>query len=118
MGINVDKFSEGIDYELIPVDCDNEQAWEIRINRTFPETIIRYGKVKFDGIQEVLKFDFMVVKSPDENLTSENEELQDVAGEILQDILERAANEGWLYDGNGEPVGNKTRTNDTEELTH
>ena len=32
--INLDKVSEGVDYELIPVEyVDNEAAWDVRILR-------------------------------------------------------------------------------------
>jgi hypothetical protein len=49
--------------------------------------------------------------------------LQEHAGDILFDILERGMDEGWVYGtdkskDNGEAIGNKTGTNNTEKLTH
>ena len=43
--INVDKLSEGVDYELIPAP-DNEQAWNIRVlTGPFVETIVQFGAI-------------------------------------------------------------------------
>jgi len=96
--IDIDKVSEDVDYKLIPVDdAENDQAWEIRILRgPFVETVLRYGNVSFDGKNDCLRFNFMITYSPDPDLTTENVELQNFAGEILEDIIERAYNEGWL----------------------
>lgn len=95
--ININKASEGVDYQLIPVDVENDQAWDIRILRgEFVETVLRYGAIKFDGEKDALTFSFIVVESPDEVLSSDNEELQIFAGDILEDVLEKAVSEGWL----------------------
>jgi hypothetical protein len=95
--LNVDKVSEGIDYKLIPVeDSPNDQAWDIRILRgDFTETVIRYGNVAFNEIQDCLTFNYKVVFSPDPLLTSDDIQLQEYAADILEDILETAFNEGW-----------------------
>jgi hypothetical protein len=97
--INIDKVSEGIDYELIPVEyVGNEAAWDIRILRgEFIESVIRYGTIRFDGERDCLTFDFRVVDSPDPELSSENADLQDYAGRLLEDVLERGVHEGWVY---------------------
>jgi hypothetical protein len=108
--------SEGLDYNLVPVDeGDNDQAWQIRLEKHFPETIIRFGNIKFDGVRDCLTFNFVVIYSPDNELSSQNPELQEVAGAVLEDILERAHQEGWLI--TGDDVGNKTGTDDSEEST-
>jgi hypothetical protein len=115
--VNINKVSEGLDYELIPVDVDNDQAWDVRILRgQFPETVLRYGKIRFDGERDCLTFNFTVIDSPDDELTSGNHDLQDLAGDILEDVLERAYNEGWMVTGE-DKSGNKSRTDDTEEPT-
>jgi hypothetical protein len=123
--LNIDKMSEGIDYELIPVDyVDHKDAWDVRILRgEFTETVIRFGTIKFDGKQDNLRFDFRVITSPISGVSSEVVELQDCAGDILFDILERGFTEGWLYGtkeevDNGEDIGNTIRTDNSEELTH
>jgi hypothetical protein len=118
--INLDKMSEGVDYELIPVEyVDNEAAWDVRILRgEFTETVLRFGTIKYDGERDCLTFDVRVVDSPDGELDSSSEDLQEFSGAILEDILERGINEGWVYGTekkNGEDVGDTTGTNDSEE---
>ena len=118
--INLDKMSEGVDYELIPVEyVDNEAAWDVRILRgEFTETVLRFGTIKYDGERDCLTFDFRVVDSPDGELDSSSEDRQEFSGAILEDILERGINEGWVYGTekkNGEDVGDTTGTNDSEE---
>ena len=81
---------ENIDYELIPVDVDNEQAWDIRIlTGEFNETVIRFGNIAVDGTKDTLTYNFFVVQAPSEYIVESNEDLQSTAGEILIDIIER-----------------------------
>jgi|SRR6056300_213826 hypothetical protein len=118
--INLDRVSEGIDYELIPVDyVDNTQAWDVRILRgQFCETVIRYGTISFDGNRDCLTFDFRVVTSPDPDLEAEeSKDLQEFAGDVLEDILARGLSEGWVKGVNKEDDGNSVGTNDSEEST-
>ncbi len=123
--LDLNKPSEGLDYELIPVEyVDNEAAWDVRILRgSFTETVIRYGTIRVDGDKDHLSFDFRVVESPESGLSSDDVPLQEYAGDILFDILERGMDEGWVYGtdkskDNGEAIGNKTGTDNTEKLTH
>lgn len=118
--IDVDKVSDGIDYELIPVEyVDNEAAWDVRILRgEFTETVIRYGTIRFDGERDCLTFDFRVVTTPHFDLDSNNTDLQEFAADILEDILERGIQEGWVYgtekkDRDGNTIG----TDDSSEST-
>jgi len=116
--INLDKISEGIDYELIPVEyVDHEAAWDVRILRgEFTESIIRYGTISFDGERDCLTFDFRVVTTPHSELDSSNVELQEVAGGILEDILARGISEGWVYSTEKKDQhGNTIGTDDSEE---
>lgn len=96
--LNLDKVSEGVDYRLIPVeDSPNDQAWDIRILRgDFTETVIRYGNVAFNEIKDCLTFNYKVIYSPDTVLTSDDLQLQELAADILEDILETAHAEGWV----------------------
>lgn len=120
--INLNKLSEGIDYELIPVEyVDNEAAWDVRILRgEFTETVLRYGTISFDGVEENLRFDFRVVESPDPDISSEVVVLQEFAADILEDILDRGINEGWVYgtEEKEKDVGDTTRTDDSAESTY
>jgi hypothetical protein len=117
--IDLDKPRDGLDYELIPVDyVDHDDAWDVRILRgAFTETVIRFGTIRFDGERDCLTFDFRVVTSPDPDLSSESEELQEFAADILEQIIERGATEGWIY-ATERKDGNTTGTNDSEESTY
>lgn len=91
--------SEDIDYELIPCDdVGNEQAWDVRILRgEFVESVIRFGNLKVNEEQGCLNFNFLVVSSPDADVTEDNIELQEYAGVVLESILENAiANDALL----------------------
>lgn len=83
-----------IDYEIIPAkDMDdlNEQAWDIRIlSGNYIETIIRYGNIAVNEEKDALTFNFRVISSPIEDLTLEDIDLQNVAGDVLESILENA----------------------------
>ena len=117
--INVDKISEGIDYELIPAEADNEQAWDLRIlTGDFVETVIRYGNVSFDGAEKCLKFNFRIMSSPDPELSTTFVPLQEHAADILEDILERSYAQGTLTTAEmDDTYGDKFRTNDSSEST-
>lgn len=92
MSLIANKKSEGIDYELIPCDdVGNEQAWDIRVLRgDFVETVIRFGNIRFNEETDCLNFNFLVISSPDAELTEENVDLQEHATDILQSVLEDA----------------------------
>jgi hypothetical protein len=86
---------ENVDYELIPADVDNEQAWDIRIlTGEFNETVIRFGNIAVDGTKDALTYNFFVVQAPSEYIVESNEDLQSTAGEILIDIIERGIEDG------------------------
>ena len=81
------QYIENKDYEFIPGDNDD---WKIRfLTGDFIESVIQYGTIRMeDG--EQMTFDFHVETSPDEELNSENKELQNHAGDILISIIEDA----------------------------
>lgn len=96
---------EDIDYELIPCDeIENEQAWDIRVLRgEFVETVLRFGNISFNPVDDCLNFNFLVISSPNETATTENESLQIFAGDILQSVLEIAIeNESLMTKENDE----------------
>ncbi len=100
MGIGVAR--EGIDYQLIPAtDDERDQSWDIRIIKgEFTETVLRFGNIAFDGENDCLNFNFMIVSTPDTELTEANVALQDRAAEVLASVLEEAAQTGSLQLGN------------------
>lgn len=101
--MNTDKMIEGVDYELVPSgEGHNEQAWDVRVIRgDFVETVIRFGNIAFNGEDGCINFNFMLVSSPRD--TSEDDvELQELAGGILESILEKGAADGSLMYDNPE----------------
>ena len=118
--INVNKMSEGIDYELIPAQSDYDQAWNVRLlTGEFVETVISYGAISFDGRTKNLRFNFYLISSPDPDLSTTYVPFQEHAANVLEDILEKSHHEGTLLakevDELGEEVGDQFRTNDSQE---
>ena len=92
----VDKLSEGIHYEIIPSSLD-EKCWDVRLLEEFPETVIRYGNVAFDGKQDALTFNYEIISSPDPDLEIEgNFEFQEYSGRILSNIIEASITDGSM----------------------
>lgn len=91
------KHEENKTYELIPLE-DHEQDWGIRIlEGTYNETVIKYGAITFNEDDEnipddqaSMSFEFTVMSSPDEDLTSEDPDLQQFCGKLLEAIIIRA----------------------------
>ena len=85
---------ENVDYEIIP-SHEDEQAWNVRILKgPFTETVIRYGVIKFNEIPKNMTFNFDLIYSPDSELTTENIDLQDFAGAMLEKIMSNGIKEG------------------------
>ena len=79
----LDKLSEGIHYEIIP-QTDDTRGWDVRLLEEYPETVIRYGNVAFDGKRDALTFNYDIVSSPDPDLQIENNlTFQEYCGKIL-----------------------------------
>jgi len=100
----MNKLIEGQDYALAPPSAaDNDQAWDVRIlEGDFAETVIRFGNIAFDGKNDCLTFNFVIVSTPDDELTTESVELQNRAADILASVLEEAAASGSLVLGDPE----------------
>lgn len=100
----MDKLIEGQDYALVPASAvENDQAWDVRIlEGDFAETVIRFGNIAFNGETDCLTFNFVIVSTPDGELTTESVELQNRAADILACILEEAAASGSLVLGDPE----------------
>ena len=92
----LDKLSEGVHYEIIP-QTDDTRGWDVRLLEEYPETIIRYGNVAFDGKRDALTFNYEIVSSPDPDLKVEtNLTFQEYCGRILSNIIEQSISEGTL----------------------
>jgi len=77
---------ENTDYEIIP-DMNDDKSWNVRIlTGAFTETVIKYGVVKFND--EDMTFNFDIISSPDNDLTTDDVDLQKHAGNMLEKIIE------------------------------
>jgi hypothetical protein len=86
---------EGIDYEMIPVDEGNEQAWAVRfLKGKFTETVIRYGNIAINPEDDCLNFNFVIDYSPDIDLTVDNVKLQEKVADVLESVLIEAIERG------------------------
>lgn len=80
---------ENIDYELIPIE--NAEHWNVRIKTgEFIETVFQFGALKVNDKIDSMTFNFDIVYTPDDTLTTENIGLQNHVGVILSSILESA----------------------------
>ena len=92
----LDKLSEGVHYEIIP-QTDDTRGWDVRLLEEYPETIIRYGNVAFDGKRDALTFNYEIVSSPDPDLEIENNlTFQDYCGKILSSIIDKSITDGSM----------------------
>ena len=83
------KLEENVDYELIPSEGEN---WDVRLlEGPFPETVVAFNQLRVADDGEHLRFNFDLVSSPNEDLTEENEELQQYMADVLNAILANAA---------------------------
>ena len=96
--LNVDRLLEKVDYELSPVDGHpNDQSWQVRLLRgEYVETVIRFGNIAFNPELQCLNFNFFIVSSPDPDLTVKDKDLQEHVARVLEQILDKAQQEGYL----------------------
>ena len=80
---------QGEDFDVVPGQDPNGDTWDFRIlTGNFTETVIRFGNVRVDEGDEVLKYNYNVVSSPIPDLKEDNGDLQKVSAAILLSILE------------------------------
>lgn len=117
--LDLDKPSQGVDYELVPAYAqDGSQTWEIMIYRApFGGSKIRYNNVQLDGEgdETQLNFNFDVIETEyPELVNDENAELQQFAADILIDVIELAIKDGSIGASEAN-VGNQSTTDDSTE---
>ena len=92
----LDKLSEGVHYEIVPQTNDT-RGWDVRLLEGYPETVIRYGNVAFDGKRDALTFNYEIVSSPDPDLEIENNlTFQEYCGRILSNIIDQSLVDGSM----------------------
>lgn len=79
-------------YEFVP--DDDGDSWHVRIlEGLYNETVIKFGAISIgeqvdESGDSLMTFNFEVISSPDSELTSEDKDFQEFAGEILLNIIE------------------------------
>ena len=92
----LDKLSEGVHYEIVP-QINDARGWDVRLLEEYPETVIRYGNVAFDGKRDALTFNYEIVSSPDPDLEIENNlTFQEYCGKILSNIIDQSLVDGAM----------------------
>ena len=92
----LDKLSEGVHYEIVP-QINDARGWDVRLLEEYPETVIRYGNVAFDGKRDALTFNYEIVSSPDPDLEIENNlTFQEYCGKILSNINDQSLVDGSM----------------------
>lgn len=113
------KLSEKVHYEIIP--ADDPHGWNIRILEEYPETVISFGAIKFEGEEEdgQIKFNFAIESSPDPDLTTEDLTFQEYVGRILGAVIDTSINEGTMVatdEKTGEMLATEEMTEELENL--
>ena len=112
------KHEENVTYELIP-DENHEDVWNVRIlEGIYNETVINYGAISFnENAQGVMTFNFHIIESPDPDLTVDDEDLQEFAGDVLQEIISDAIEKDNGTIGFREMNESKSRTNNSSKYS-
>ena len=114
--------SEDIHYQIIPQE-GSDNNWDVRILEEFPETVIRFGNIKFEGDgpdddEGYISYNGEIVSSPDPDLTMEDLTFQEYCGRILNSIIEVALQEGSIIardDKTGEYVSSEEMREELED---
>ena len=86
------KYIENTDYQLIP-DGEDQDVWAIRILKgDFEESVIRFGNIGIDNRngEGIMTFNYHLKYTPIIDLTEDDEDLQQVAADILTSVIEKA----------------------------
>lgn len=114
------KLSEKVHYEIVPAD-DDPHGWNIRLLEEYPETVISFGAIRFEGEDEdgQISFNFSIVYSPDPDLTNEDLTFQEYVGRILGAVIDTSINEGTMVatdEKTGETLATQEMTEELENL--
>jgi len=116
-----DMLSEKVHYELVP--SDDPHGWDVRILEEFPETVITFGAIKFEGIDESgedgeIRFDFSIKSTPDDKLSTEDLTFQAFVGKILNSVIGTAIAEGTMMaqDSDGKVMATEETHEELDQL--
>ena len=105
----LETLSEKVHYDIIP--ASSKDGWNVRLLEKYPETVISYGNIEFLGKDKndkdgKLAFNFIIVSTPDPDLSVNDLTLQRYCGRILSAILDTAVSDGSMvaHDRNTDEV--------------
>ena len=95
----LETLSEKVHYDIIP--ASSKDGWNVRLLEKYPETVISYGNIEFLGKDKndkdgKLAFNFIIVSTPDPDLSVNDLTLQRYCGRILSAILDTAVSDGSM----------------------
>jgi hypothetical protein len=91
-----DLLKENKDYTLVPLE-EHEDAWGVRFTSgPFPETTVVFGAIGFNKVKDNLTFNFEIKESPDQELTEDDEELQQHCAKVLEAIIVAGVEDGTV----------------------
>jgi len=83
---------ENKDYEIIPNE-DDANVWNVRIlTGYYTEMVFHYKAVGFDEKSDAITFNYTINSFTDDTVTESDQELLEVVGNILEDIIDNSAN--------------------------
>ena len=95
----LETLSEKVHYDIIP--AASKDGCNVRLLERYPETVISYGNIEFLGKDKndkegKLAFNFIIVSTPDPDLSINDLTLQRYCGRILSAILDTAVSDGSM----------------------
>jgi len=105
------------DWRLVGVNgasvSDKIVDWGVQIllEGKYKDTILVFGEMSFDEVEEnesaQMSFEYNIFHSPNKNVT-QDEELNEMAGDIMVSVLEKAIDEGKAVFNEREPEQDHT----------
>jgi hypothetical protein len=105
------------DWRLVGVNgasvSDKIVDWGVQIllEGKYKDTILVFGEMSFDEVEEnesaQMSFEYNIFHSPNKNVI-QNEELNEIAGDIMVSVLEKAIDEGKAVFNEREPEQDHT----------
>ena len=115
------QFKEGKDYHILsPKEGDNLWICEVATGK-YKGICIRFDTLSFNDEEESIGFNFSImtpkVVTEKDEFNVDNEEIQQVAANILNDVIDKALDEGYTKPKEtGKEIGNSE--NDNKEYTN
>ena len=96
--MSIVRLIENEDYIILPVESENEQAWDVAITHEDYEGIVfRVGKLQVNGKTSRLSFDYKILELPEElEGQIKKDDLDEFVGLIVESALEKGILEDYI----------------------